>query len=165
MEWQGVNQLYGQYRRELFAYLSTLCGDRNLAEDLLQETFVKAFFSLSPHHTNVRAWLYLVARNLYFDQCRTSRRLCGEASDSQMDHSPGPEERVLWDERDQALHQALNRLEERKREILTMQYFGGLSHKEIGRILKIRPDYVRVLGCRGKKELKQWMEEAGYELP
>ncbi len=163
MDWQGLTQLYDRYRPELLVYLRSLCGDGSLAEDLLQETFVKAFFSLPQQHTNVRAWLYLVARNLYFDHRKKAAHL---SSQEQTDPAgPGLEEQLLRDETHRALYEALDKLDSRKREILTLQYFGGLSHREIGTILNIRPDYVRVLGCRAKKELKLLMEEAGYELP
>lgn len=165
MQWQGLSQLYGQYRQELYLYLCSLCQNEALAEDLLQETFVRAFFSLPQHHANVRAWLYLVGRNLYFDSCKKTKWISAhEESLSNLEH-PGLEEGLIRDEKYQALYDALKQLDERKREILILQYFSGLSHKEISSILNIRPDYVRVLGCRAKKELKILMEEAGYALP
>ena len=58
----------------------------------------------------------------------------------------------------------MNELEERKREILLMQYFGGLSQKEIAAILKMTPENVRVLAYRAKKQLRNEMEGDGYEL-
>ena len=165
MDWQGLNQLYLQYRQGLLIYLCSLCADKNLAEDLLQETFVKAFFSLPQHHTNVRAWLYVVGRNLYFDYRKKSNRLTADEDHLHRQASPGLEETLIRDEKYLALYDALQKLEERKREILILQYFSDLTHKEIAAVLNIRPDYVRVLGCRAKKELKVLMEEAGYELP
>ena len=113
----------------------------------------------------MRAWLYLVARNLYFDWRRKSGRLVGDEDLPLQDSGPGPEEKLLTDERYRALYRALDRLDSRKREVLVLQYFGGLSHKEIAALLKIRPDHVGVLGCRAKKELKEWLKEDGYELP
>lgn len=165
MEWQGLNRLYNRHRHELLVYLYTLCGNAALTEDLLQETFLKAYFSLPQQHGNVRAWLYLVARNLYFDHCKKSNRLCSETDATPMDSRPTPEDSVIEKEKFRILHQAMQHLEPRAREILTMQYFGGMSCKEIGAVLKIRPDHVRVLSSRARKELKAVMEEAGYELP
>ncbi len=165
MEWQGLNQLYDRYRHELLVYLYTLCSDTALAEDLLQETFLKAYFSLPQQHGNVRAWLYLVAWNLYFDHCKKSNRLCSETDAIPTDSCPSPEESVIDNEKFRTLHQAMQHLDPRKREILAMQYFGGMSCREIGAVLKIRPDHVRVLSSRARKELKAVMEEAGYELP
>lgn len=67
MEKDILKQLYQKYRKEIYLYLYSLCKNESLAEDLLQETFLKALLSLPDGHTNMRAWLYLVARNLFFN--------------------------------------------------------------------------------------------------
>ena len=58
----------GIYSEEIFLYLLSLSHDSLLAEDLVQETFLKAILSLDEKHPNIRAWLYRVARNLYFNE-------------------------------------------------------------------------------------------------
>ena len=58
----------------------------------------------------------------------------------------------------------MKKLDDKKREVLTLQYFAELSQKEISNILKITPENVRVLSYRAKKELKKLMEETGYAL-
>ncbi len=73
-------------------------------------------------------------------------------------------ERLIADERNRLLFKALQHLSELKREILTMQYFGHLSQKEIAALLKLTPENIRVLAYRGKKELKLYLEENGYEI-
>ena len=71
---------------------------------------------------------------------------------------------ILKEEKSKILYRAMNSLERRKREILLMQYFGGLSQKEIAAILKITPENVRVLSYRAKRELRIYMEEQNYDL-
>ena len=56
-------------------------------------------------------------------------------------------------------YQAIRRLEVKKREVIQMQYFGGMSQKEIAAVLHITPENVRVLAYRAKKELKKDLEE------
>ena len=60
--------LYEKYYQEIFLYLLSLSHDSLLAEDLVQETFLKAILSLDEKHPNIRAWLYRVARNLYLNE-------------------------------------------------------------------------------------------------
>ncbi len=72
--------------------------------------------------------------------------------------------RLLADERSRLLYQALQHLGEQKREILTLQYYGGLSQKEIAVLLKLSPENIRVLAHRGKRELKEYMEVKGYDI-
>lgn len=79
MEEKMIKQLYHQYGKELFLYLYSMCQQKELAEDLLQETFLKAILALPEYHTNMRAWLYKVARNLFYNLYKRNRReICDE---------------------------------------------------------------------------------------
>ncbi len=162
-----LEQLYEQYYGELYAYLYSLCGSTALAEDILQETFLKALLSLKDSHTNMRAWLYMVARNLYYDTYRRERRMVsspepetggGKRTEAERDIAGETGEDVLEEilrgERKRELRQALEQLSPRKREILLLQYFGGFRHREIAAMLHLSPEYVRLLAFRAKKELR-----------
>lgn len=167
MNGQILRQLYETYGRELLLYLYTLCGNRELAQDLMQETFVKALLSLSEEHTNMRAWLYMVARNLYYSDRRRATRevlweeplLEGSAQDQDL------LDELIQKEEYQMLYCALSRLSPEKREILQMQYFGGIPLKQIAVILNKKAETVRVLSHRARQEVKRYMKEAGYEIP
>ena len=85
------------------------------------------------------------------------------------ENTPPPQEhdllsRLLRDEENLLLYQALKHLEPRKREILLLQYFSGLSQKEIAAAMGLTPENVRILAHRGKLELKRYMEEHHYDL-
>ena len=67
MDNEVIASFYRQYRSKIYLYLYSLCKSRELTEDLLQKTFLKAKLSIQNNHVNVRAWLYMVARNLYFN--------------------------------------------------------------------------------------------------
>jgi len=131
-----------------------------LAEDLTQETFLKALLSLSDSHPNMRAWLFMVARNLYFNYRKheISTTYSDDLPESQPDDTTDPLTAIIQKEQTLALYRALERLSANKREVLTMHYFGGLSQNEIAEILGLTPANVRVLTLRGKKELKQYLE-------
>lgn len=169
MENKILQQVYHKYHREIYLYLYSLCKNHEVAEDLTQETFLKAMLSLSETHANIRAWLYLVARNLYFNYSKKENRNVsldeGEMESAfYVDSAKETLERILTDERRRLLYQALKKLDERSREILTLQYFCNLSQKEIAALLKLNPENVRVLSYRGKRRLKEYMEANGYEI-
>lgn len=164
MNTQLLNQLYQRYYREIYLYLLSLSKSRTTAEDLLQETFLKAILALPDSHGNTRAWLYMVARNLYFNQRKREQRLTLTDESEALSAEDDLLDRVLADEKRKLLYRGLSRLEERKREILQMQYFGGLSQKEIAAVLHLTPEHVRVLAYRARKELRNWMEENGYDI-
>ncbi len=160
-----LKELYNKYYNELYLYLFTLCKNKELAEDLLQETFLKAILSLSDSHTNMRAWLYMVARNLCFNHFKKEKHQTSidELSNSITDEADVFES-VLAIEKKRLLYIALQNIDRTKREVLTLQYFCGFSQKEIATTLKLSPENVRILSYRGKRELKKFMEENGYDI-
>lgn len=166
-----LRQLYEKYQKEIYLYLLSLCKNRQWAEDLLQETFLKAILSLSDHHTNMRAWLYRVARNLYLNARKKEQRMVSmedaESMQTKADMDSwenAPEKHLITEEKHQILYQAIASLNGQKKEILLMQYMGGLSQREIASILHLTPENVRVLAYRGRRELRLYMEEHGYDI-
>lgn len=166
MENDLLAQVYRRYSREIRLYLLTLSKNEAVAEDLTQETFLKALLSLPAEHPNVRAWLYTVARNLYFDSRKKDRRIVqDEIPDREDDVHPGPEDTILASERDRALMRAVSELEERKREIVQLHYLSGVPLKDVAALIGISPENARVLLFRAKKELRSKMEAFGYDIP
>ena len=150
---QILLKLYSLYQKELYLYLYSLCGDRHLAEDLLHETFLKALLALPDGHGNMRAWLYMVARNLFYNQQKKKSREI--LMDEQMypleeKTEKGLPEKIFEEEDRRMLYQAIRRLDIKKREIIQMQYFGGMTQKEIAAVLHITLENVRVLAYRAR---------------
>ena len=143
-----------------------MCKRPDLSEDLTQETFLKALLSLSNHHTNMRAWLYLVARNTYFnDQKKDQRLVSWDGLQFQKDlNNSDFLSTIIKSEEKELLFLALQSLSANKRDVLQLQYFGDLSQGEIATILGLTPANVRVLALRAKRELKQFMEVKGYDI-
>lgn len=131
----------------------------------MQECFLRSLLSLSDDHGNMRAWLYRVARNLLTDQMRSQRNSVSldELTEAPSD-APGPLALYLRNEKYRVLMEKLATLEPRRREVLSLQYFSGLSQKEIAALLHLSHENVRVLSLRARKELKQKLEEDGYDF-
>ncbi len=163
MEKHLLYKLYSTYYTELFLYLYSLCHDRELAEDMTQEAFLKAIMSLPDDHSNVRAWLYMVGRNQLLNalarQNKTELKADLEDFESASDESVL--DGLIQNESKRILYEAINHLDKTKREILCMQYFSGFSQKEIAAMLHMTTENVRVQAHRGKKLLKDYMEEKG----
>ena len=86
MDKKILEETYQKFQKELYLYLFSLCQNRQLTEDLLQETFLKALLSLSDSHGNIRAWLYAVARNLFYNHQKKAKKevLSEDISDAQL---------------------------------------------------------------------------------
>ena len=162
MEQKLLTLVYEKYHRELYLYIYSLSRNHHIAEDLTQETFLKALLSLPEEHGNIRAWLYMVARNLFFNyREKASRNVSLEEEMKRSDEEKDLLANMIENERKLQLYQALKKLDMKKRENLLLQYFGDLSQKEIAAVLHITPENVRVLAYRAKKELKKYMEQQG----
>ena len=170
MENDVLAVVYRTYSRVIYLYLYGLSHNRQLSEDLMQEIFAKALITIVTGDTGIRAWLYKVARNLYFNNYRKDKRLIIGLENAENkveireEIEESPLSKLLTTEREEALYKALNKLEGKKREVLLLQYFSGLSGKDIAKLLDITTENVRILAFRGKKELKLYLEEAGYEI-
>lgn len=163
-----IKQLYHQYGKELFLYLYSMCQQKELAEDLLQETFLKAILALPEYHTNMRAWLYKVARNLFYNLYKRNRReICDEEYLKKISKLEVDEflEKYISKQETRILYTAMQKLSPVKREVLELQYFGQMPLKEIANVLQLSQENVRVLSHRAKKDLKKLMEVEGYEVP
>ena len=111
-------KLYSLYQKELYLYLYSFCGDRHLAEDLLHETFLKALLALPDGHTNMRAWLYMVARNLFYNQQKKkSQEILMEEQECFPEKNRDEDllEKILEEENRRILYQAIRRFEVKTR--------------------------------------------------
>ncbi len=160
MEKHLLYKLYSTYYNELFLYLYSLSHDHELAEDMTQEAFLKAILSLPDDHSNVRAWLYMVGRNLLLNALAKQNRTDLKADIEDYSSSSGESllDELIQNESKRLLYDAINHLDKTKREILCMQYFSGFSQKEIAAMLHLTPENVRIQAYRGKKLLKEYME-------
>ena len=155
MENDVLAVVYRTYSREIYLYLYGLSHNRQLSEDLMQETFVKALITVGTADMGIRAWLYKVARNLYFNTYRKDKRLiiglenARNKAEIREEIEESPLSKLLTTERE---------------EVLLLQYFSGLSGKDIAKLLDITTENARILAFRGKKELKLYLEEEGYEI-
>ena len=132
MEQKLLTLVYEKYHRELYLYIYSLSRNHHIAEDLTQETFLKALLSLPEEHGNIRAWLYMVARNLFLNyREKASRNVSLEEEMKRSDEEKDLLANMIENERKLQLYQALKKLDMKKREILLLQYFGDLSQKEI----------------------------------
>ena len=163
MEKHLLYKLYSTYYTELFLYLYSLCHDHELAEDMTQEAFLKAIMSLPDDHSNVRAWLYMVGRNQLLNALAKQNRteLKADIEDYEFTCDESILDGLIQNESKKILYEAINHLDKTKREILCMQYFSGFSQKEIAAMLHMTTENVRVQAHRGKKLLKDYMEEKG----
>jgi RNA polymerase sigma-70 factor (ECF subfamily) len=138
-ETKAFEELLSRYRTPLFTTLCRLVGNRALAEDLFQETFLRVIrhagrFDLRQKFS---AWLFQIARNLSVDALRQRGvRAEQELDDGHEDPGPNPERAVASAEQGLAIARSLELLPLEQREVFVLREFSGLSFKEIAELTR-----------------------------
>lgn len=150
-----VTSLYRAHRPGLLRYAMTIVPDWLLAEDALQEVFLRFFLTLREGKDveNAQAWLYKALRNLLLDECRrVSVRLChalGSASE-QLDRRQDTAARL---EQAQIAESIKTSLTPRELECLSLR-IEGLAYREIAEVLHIRSGTVGALLARAVRKAR-----------
>ena len=137
------------YYAEVYAYLRRLCGSRDDAEDLTQQTFLKAWSSLDGFagRSKFSTWLYRIAHNTYIDWQRRNTGSTQSCPDQWwqecIDQNPGPFANLAERQLAHRLYEAVGRLDEDKKQVVHLHYYQGLSIRETAKVLDIATSTVK----------------------
>ncbi|MFP5114145.1 RNA polymerase sigma factor [Bacillaceae bacterium C204] len=153
---EEFKQLYNDHRKHVFAMALSILRDIELAEDVLQEVYIKLYqYSKSNQVTNVRAWLIRVTRNTALDLYRKKKReLTGFDAQyfERLEYiSEDPVDKIV-------LSKYLALLDSGERQIIIMKDISGLKHKEIAKIMEMPLGTVLWKYRMALKKLKKGLE-------
>jgi len=155
----GFEELVCRYSRRLFHFLRPKIATDQDTEDLVQETFLKAYRYIDRFDKRYKfsTWLYTTANRLaisYYRKQRENGPILETASTA-----AGPQEKMLKDEREQSLWQSARQLRKNQYQALWLRYMENLPVEEIARILKKTRLHVRVLLHRARANLVKGMSQ------
>ncbi|MGQ0839293.1 sigma-70 family RNA polymerase sigma factor [Actinokineospora sp.] len=155
----AFGKLYDHYVDVVFRYVLFRVGDRELAEDVTSETFLRALRrigSVSYQGRDVGAWFVTIARNLVLDHVKSSRyRLevtTPEIRDSERVEA-GPEQQVMSKVTREALLACVDQLGDDQRECIVLRFLQGLSVAETAAIMSRNEGAVKALQHRAVRRL------------
>jgi RNA polymerase sigma-70 factor (ECF subfamily) len=163
---QAFEALYQQASPILYGLLLKLTHDRELAADLLQESFVRIWQRSGDYRTSLGqplTWMGTIVRRLAIDRLRRSdHRRRGELDDEGWvqlaDAGPGPEERLHTEQGDAAIARCLETLDPEPRRAVLLAYFEGLTHDMIAQNLDRPLGTVKAWVRRSLHRLKTCLE-------
>jgi RNA polymerase sigma factor (sigma-70 family) len=147
--------MYDQYFDDVYRYIYVKTGDKWDAEDIVSETFRKAYekFVFLQEETNHKAWLMTIARNTIIDYYRKKKGvLVGENMELYLTPVPFVDPLEESDELE-CLRKSLHHLPKEEMEIVNLRYFTDLKFKEIAAMLKKLDDSIRVKSNRITKKI------------
>jgi len=159
---RAFEELVRSYQAIAFRTAYLLTGSSADAEDAAQAGFVKAWAALPRFRPDAefRPWLLRIVANEAHNRRRSSQRLAAlrlraTAAHPPGDAAPSPEGAALGRERREELLEAVSRLEERDRDVLTCRYFLELSEEETAQVLGVRRGTVKSRTARALARLRE----------
>ncbi|MFZ5828016.1 MAG: sigma-70 family RNA polymerase sigma factor [Bacillota bacterium] len=158
-------ELYDLHFDRIYAYIYRKTGDRQAAEDLTSETFMKALANLQGYKYTGQpfaAWLYRIASNLVTDYYR-ARRPVASLDEGLQTVAPGatPEEAALALDDQQAVIRAIQTLSPDQQDVVLMRFSGDMKLKDIATALGKTEGAVKALMFRALGSLKGKLTESG----
>ena len=158
-EWKLI---YETYSKALYLYALSLTGNPQDAEDLLQETFVKAFLSYESTGS-IKSWLIIVLRNEFYNLMRKRKREVYEDTTFYLMDKVSDEFNILdtliQNEERKQLYLAIRKLPVSMREILMESIYFHMRDEEIALLHQMSQENVRQIRSRAKKKLIEFMKE------
>ena len=145
-----------------------MCGDKHLAEDLLQETYYQALKSIFRFKgdSKVSTWLYQIGKNVYLTHLSKVRKeqltYLNETKDLTYPNNPD----VIIEEKEKSINliKAIYKLKEQYREIIFLRSFDELSFREIGDVFNQSEGWARTNFYRAKLQLKDFLLNNSEEV-
>ena len=157
-------QLYNLYCKAMFVVANRYVNDSFLAEDIMQESFIKAFKSIDRYKNEVPfgAWLKRIVINQSIDALKKKKLELISMNEETLrvvdDEDWKVDESITLDE----VKGAINDLKEKYRLVLSLYLFEGYDHDEISQILGITSNTSRTHLLRGKRILKEKLKSSSY---
>jgi len=160
-------QVYEQYRERIYRYIHRLVSDLELAEDLTQDTFLRAFKALPgmPRDLKLSAWLYRIATNVAYDALRRRRLIAWHPLEELEGEPPNNESdpQVAYNVAE-LVHLALSRLPPSYQQALLLYTQYGYSYAQIACMVGIAPSSVKMLLSRARHRFKEHYLALGQEV-
>ena len=155
MDEETFRAFYERTARGLWAYLARVAGDRQLADDLLQETFYRFLRADAAHESEAhrRNSLYRIATNLARDaQRRRLARAPSSVAGNDIERVPSGQDACTTERITDFTH-AMSHLKPRERAILWLAYAEGASHREIANVLGLSAASLKPMLFRARRKL------------
>ncbi len=158
---RAMTRLITIHKGLVFTIIFRMINDYDVSQELTQETFIKVYLNMRKvkNERHFKSWMCVIARNVVRDYLRKAKRhrtISLEDVRELRGHSD-----IEMTRRRMIIQDALGRLNERDRMLLTLAYYKGLSLAEVGEVMRMSEQNVKVSLHRARKRLRKELE--GYE--
>ena len=160
---KALTEIYDRFGRSLFGYVLTISQDRELAEEILQDTLVAVWRDAGSYagRSSAKTWVFGVCRRQAHNALRRRNLPLagGEASDALPAPDPGPEEILLVEAWQRELADRIGSLAPLHRETLILFFFQGLSYEETAEVAGVPVGTIKSRLSNAKKALRKLLQK------
>lgn len=156
-----MEQTYKEYAGNVFKYLLSLSHDENLAEELTQETFYRAVYSIEKYDGSckISVWLCQIAKHIWYQELeKRKKRKTEELNENIVSSGLSPEDSHILHNDKISLYKAINAMSEPMRDVVYMRLSGEFSFSEIGEVLGKSENWSRTTFYRAKQKIMKEMK-------
>ena len=175
MQWEGsrhkrFKDVYDEVYPIIFKVVYRIVGHQDIAEDVVQEAFIRYFERMEtiPDPDGAKYWLIRVSKNLALNYAKRKgreRRAYEKAARQPRTPQTSSEVEMMKEQSSEAVQQALEQVPENLRMVLILKEYGNLSYKEIGDILGITEGNVKVRAFRAREKLSEILDKEDVYVP
>lgn len=156
---QNIEEIYKEYSTTVYKYLFCLTQNRDISEDLTQETFSIAVEDIKKFRGECKlsVWLCQIAKHLWYKELKKKKKnvnISFEEIEEDVLYDESFEESIFKKEEKLELFKAMQKLDEKSREVMYLRMIGDLSYEEIGEILGKTSNWSRVTFYRAKQKIR-----------
>ena len=164
---RAFDQLVRKYQSPVRRFfLNQTLGNEQLSDDLAQETFIKAYTSITKFRgiSSFSTWLMRIAYNVFYDEVRKRKVESVELKENAKREESSPSSFLLpHSSLNMDIHQALATLKDEERTCITLQLIDGYPIDQISKITGISENTVKSHLRRGKEKLANYLRNNGYD--
>lgn len=153
----SIEELYEKYFTYVYRYLVSVSRDKNLAEELTQETFFKALKRIDSFRgeSSVQSWLCQIGKNCYLDHLRRQSRFSHQNQNDQKSDKKNLEENLVDKESAWEIVEKIHNIKEPYKEVLYLRIFGEVSFREIGALFSKSESWAKMTYLRARRKIRE----------
>lgn len=155
---ESIEEIYKKYANLIKNYIYTITRNKELAEEIMQETFIVAINQINNFRgeCDISVWLCSIAKKILYKKTKKINQYKTISIEKvEIADEKKIEEEYIKNNSKLKLYQALQNLDATTREVIYLRLTGDLSFKEIGKILNKTENWARVTFFRGKQKLNK----------
>lgn len=153
---ENINEIYEKYANLIKNYIFSITENEDLAEEIMQETFIVAINQISKFRGDceISVWLRSIAKKILYKETKKNKfKNIVAIDDLEIKDNKEIEKEYIQKDNKLKIYEAIQKLDATTREVIYLRITGDLTFKEIGTILNKSENWARVTFFRGKQKL------------